>query len=99
MVTTTSSSPLVVLTPKRTTFWNYSSDTSASAFSTGNAAFASAQTYGSGTTIPINKYGTDATIKMFKGKKPANDPNAYDAEETIRYLGAQLGLQNNEPTP
>ena len=78
----------------------YTSTTTASAYGTGNSAFGSAQTFGSispGATIPLHKYGTDALIKMFKGKKPANDPNAYDAQETIQYLGPQLGLQANEP--
>src|SRR6266851_614035 len=77
---------------------NYSATTTASAFGTGNAAFASAQTYGSGATIPVHKYGTDAFIKMFKGPKPSNDLNAYDARETLQYLGPQLGLSGNEPT-
>lgn len=75
---------------------NYSSNSTASAFGTGNAAFASAQTFGSGATIPIHKYATDALIKMFKERKPANDPEAYDANETLQYLGPQLGLPGNE---
>lgn len=25
-------------------------------------------------------------IKMFKGRKPADDPNAYAARETLQYL-------------
>jgi hypothetical protein len=78
---------------------NYSATTAASAYGTGNSAFGSAHTSGSGTTIPINKYGTDAMIKMFKGHKPPDDPNAYDARETLQYLGPQLKLSPNEPTP
>lgn len=77
---------------------NYTSTTTASAYSTGNTAFGSAQTFGSGATIPIHKYGTDAMIKMFKGHKPPDDPNAYNARETLQYLGPQLGLPANEPT-
>jgi len=77
---------------------NYSSNTTASAIGTGNSAFASAQTYGSGATIPVRKYGTDAMIKMFKGQKPASNQNAYDARETLQYLGPQLGLTADEVT-
>jgi len=57
-----------------------------------NSGIGSAQTFGAGTATPIRKYGTDAMIKMFKGHKPSDDPNAYDAEETIKYLGPELGL-------
>ena len=71
---------------------NYSSTTNANAISTGNYAFGSAQSYGSGSSMPIRKYGTEAIIKMFAGKKPASEANAYDAPETIQYLGPQLGL-------
>ena len=37
-------------------------------------------------------------IKMFKGQKPANNPNAYDARETLQYLGPQLGIAADEVT-
>jgi hypothetical protein len=73
---------------------NYSASTSASAFDMGNSAFGSAHTYGSGATIPVHKYGAEALIKMFAGQKPANDPKAYDATETLQYLGPQLGLSS-----
>ena len=76
----------------------YSSRTTVSAFGAGKSAFASADTYGSGATVPIHKYGADALIKIFKGQKPPNDPNAYDARETLQYLGPQLGLPANELT-
>jgi hypothetical protein len=79
-------------------FSSYTATTTASVYGTGNAAFGSARTFGSGTTIPIHKYGTDALIKMFKGQKPPSDPNAYDARETLQYLGPQLGMPANEPT-
>ena len=78
---------------------HYSATTTSKAYGSGNSAFGSAYTSGSGTTVPIHKYGTDAMIKMFKGKKPADDPNAYDAQETINYLGPQLGLTGTESTP
>lgn len=75
---------------------NYTATTTASAYGTANSAFGSAHTFGSGTTIPIHEYGTDAMIKMFKGHKPPDDPNAYDARETLQYLGPQLGLPESE---
>ena len=34
----------------------------------------------------------EALIRMFKGKMPANDPTAIDAQEVIRNLGPQSGL-------
>lgn len=71
---------------------SYSSTTNANAFGSGNYAFGSAQTYGSGSATPIHKYGTEAMIQMFGGKKPSGNVNAYDARETIQYLGPQLGL-------
>jgi hypothetical protein len=71
---------------------NYSSTTNASAVGAGTYALGSAQTYSSGSSMPIRKYGTEATIHMFAGTKPPGDSNAYDARETIQYLGPQLGL-------
>jgi hypothetical protein len=92
-------------TDDKTSFVNtsstYNSTTTASAFGGGNTAFGSSHTFGSispGQTIPIHKYAGDALIKMYKGQKPSNDPNAYDAEETIKYLGPQLGIGENEQT-
>ncbi len=68
----------------------YSSTTSASAFASGNSAFGNSQTFGvvnPGQTISYTKYGANAVIKMFKGKKPSDDPQAYDAHEVIQYMG------------
>ena len=60
--------------------------------------------YGSGTAetqgastrsvVPFHKYGTEATIKMFKGQKPADLADAYDARQTIQYLKPQLGISD-----
>jgi hypothetical protein len=75
---------------------NYTANTNASAYGTGNAAFGSASTFGSGSTVPVHKYATDALIKMFKGQKPVDDPNAYDANETLQFLGPELGLTSND---
>ncbi len=35
-------------------------------------------------------YGAGAVIKMFKGAKPADNLNAYYAEDVIRHLGPQI---------
>lgn len=72
----------------------YQSTTSVSAYGIGNSAFGQAQTTGTihpGQTVPYTKYGAHAVIKMFKGKKPADDPQAYDAHEVIQYMGPQVG--------
>jgi hypothetical protein len=72
----------------------FTSTTSASAIATGNSAYGQAQTFGTlnpGHTFTHTKYGGEAVIKMFKGKKPADDPRAYDAHEVKQYLGPQIG--------
>ena len=72
---------------------NYTSNT------TGNASFYGNTAYGSTTTtgtynppqiISVTKYGGTATIKTFKGGKPVDNPNAYDAQELLRYLGPKI---------
>ena len=72
----------------------FTSTTSASAIATGNSAFGQGQAFGTinpGQTFTHTKYGAEAVIKMFKGKKPADDPRAYDAREVRQYLGQQMG--------
>lgn len=39
------------------------------------------------TTEPIDTYKAYATIAVFPGKKPADDPNAFDARDLIARLG------------
>ncbi len=76
----------------------FTSTTSASAIATGNSAFGQAQTFGTlspGKTFTHTKYGAEAVIKMFKGKKPADDPRAYDAREIRQYLGPQIGATSS----
>jgi len=71
----------------------YSSTTSASAIASGNSAFGHSQTFGAvnpGQTITYTKYGANAVIKMFKGKKPLEDSQAYDAHEAIQYMGPRI---------
>lgn len=44
--------------------------------------------YGStGQVTPINKPRSEALIKVFKGSKPENDPNAYDARDVLAHIG------------
>ncbi len=68
----------------------YSSNTSATVIGSGNMAFGQANTTGTffpGQSIPYTKHRTEATIKMFKGKKPVEDSRAFDARELVHFLG------------
>ena len=68
----------------------YSSNTTASAFGTGNMAFGQAQTTGTfypGQSIPYTKHRSEVMIKMFKGQKPNDNPDVFDAHELVHYLG------------
>lgn len=53
---------------------------------------AETQTTSTRTVVPFHKYGTEATIKMFRGQKPADLADAYDARQTLQYLRPQLGF-------
>lgn len=44
-------------------------------------------------TAGINKFESGVVIKMFKGAKPAEAHNGYDAREVLTYLGPQAGLE------
>jgi hypothetical protein len=44
------------------------------------------------TFAPLESSDMKAFIKMFPGQKPPDDPNAYDARETIKYLGPELRI-------
>jgi hypothetical protein len=77
-----------------TTPGTYTSTTTGSATAFGNTAFGSATTTGTYTpseSIVINKHEGIAVIKVFKGDKPADDPNAYTAREVLHYLGPSIG--------
>lgn len=39
------------------------------------------------TTTPVNRYKAVAEIVMYRGKKPKDDPSAFDARDVIKYLG------------
>ena len=71
----------------------YSATTTGSATAYGNTAYGSATTTGTylpGQAIQVTRYGATATIKMFKGEKPAENPSAYNAREVIGYLATQI---------
>lgn len=77
---------------------NTAADTSYRAYSTGFGGWGPFL-YGPGfapgfvdTTIirPITRYGAYANILVFKGEKPADDPQAYDARSVIETLGPRI---------
>jgi hypothetical protein len=64
----------------------------------GNTGYASSSTYGTyqpGQTINTRKFESTVMIKMFNGKKPANQSNAYDAHELVKYMKQQVNPANN----
>ena len=44
------------------------------------------------TAIPLVFPNSALIIKSFKGQKPDDQPNAYDAREVMKYLGPQIGV-------
>jgi hypothetical protein len=40
------------------------------------------------TSYPVSEYDAEAEIVMFKGKKPENEPKAFDAHEVKENLEA-----------
>lgn len=46
--------------------------------------------FGTGNLRPIESYTTSANVVMFKGQKPADDPDAYDAKDVIQRLGPTI---------
>ena len=78
-----------------TTPGKYGSQTTGSAMGFGNMAMGSAQTTGTYTpptteTYTDYKADTSVRIKGFKGEKPTDAPNAYDAHEVIKHLGPTI---------
>jgi len=58
----------------------------------GSSATASTTTrYAPTTVVPIVLPNSTIVIKTFKGTKPNELANAYDASETMKYLGPQIG--------
>jgi len=61
----------------------------------GNSATTSG-TYRPGRTFVYTRYGASAVIKAFKGEKPVNNPNAYNAREVLHYLGSPTTAVANQ---
>jgi len=79
-----------------TTQGSYSSSTSGIATRSGsNVIIANTATTGTYTppethTSTITRHRGSVRIKGFKGEKPADNPNAYDARETMKYIGPSI---------
>ena len=43
-----------------------------------------------GTYRPIDSYTSSANVVLFKGQKPADNPDAYDARDVIQRLGPTI---------
>jgi len=79
-----------------TTPSSYNATTTGQANVIGNTVYGSAETTGTfhpGQTFTITKFGASTTIKVFKGEKPVNNPNAYYAREVLHYVGGS----SNQP--
>ncbi len=55
------------------------------------AAARTTTSYTPTTIVPIVLPNSTILIKTFKGSKPNDMANAYDARETMKYLGPQIG--------
>ena len=74
-----------------TTPSSYNATTTGHANVIGNTVYGSADTTGTfrpGQTFVYTRYGASTTIKVFRGEKPVNNPNAYYAREVLHYVGA-----------
>lgn len=69
----------------RTTINTYGSSSTAYARTTTN--------YAPTTVMPMVFPNSTLIIKSFKGAKPENVPNAYDARGVMKYLGPQIGVE------
>ena len=82
-----------------TTPGSYNSMTTGYATAYGNTAYGSATTRGTfspGQTFVFTKYGASAMIKVFKGDKPIDNPNAYNAREVLQYLGSPIAAPSSQ---
>ncbi len=61
----------------------------------GNTATART-TYNPGAAIPMVFPNSTLVIKSFKGNKPTDAPNAYDARSVMTYLGPQIGVDGRK---
>ena len=53
-------------------------------------------TYNPGSVIPVVFPNSTLVIKSFKGTKPTEAPNAYEASSVMTYLGPQIGVDGKK---
>ena len=53
-------------------------------------------TYAPTTVVPMTFPNSTLVIKSFKGVKPDEVPNAYDARTVMKYLGPQIGVEQSK---
>ena len=53
-------------------------------------------TYAPTTVVPMTFPNSTLVIKSFKGAKPDEVPNAYDARTVMKYLGPQIGVEQSK---
>jgi hypothetical protein len=46
--------------------------------------------FGTSTARPIDSYTASADVVLFKGEKPADEVNAYDARDVLNRLGGTI---------
>jgi hypothetical protein len=71
----------------------YMGQTSGYVTSSGDTAHGQTQTTGTyfpGATSTAVSYGSFAIIKAFKGNKPSDNPNAYNAKDVMKYIGPRI---------
>ena len=60
----------------------------------GSTAYArTTTTYGPSVVIPMSYPRVALVIKAYKGEKPANAPETFDARVVMKYLAPQIGVQ------
>ena len=63
----------------------------------GSTAYARTTTTSTPTTVmPLVFPNSTLIIKSFKGTKPEGATNAYDARTVMKYLGPQIGVEQNK---
>jgi hypothetical protein len=73
---------------RSTTYWGTGPSTYlGTGFGRGSGGFVG---FGTSTARPIDSYTAYADVVMFRGEKPADDVNAYDAREVLRRLDATI---------
>lgn len=65
---------------------SYSTNTFGNAYTSRNSSYSTTSGTFSSTTSEVKRPKKNLVIKLFKGKKPKNNPNAYNAKELMSYL-------------